>query len=67
MKNDDDDAGILWCPQCGGEMYADSTRCPGCGDYVTPGVRPRSMPGWIWAGLIALGIAMVLGIVAASL
>src|SRR5689334_13523766 len=26
-----DDAGILWCPQCGSEMYGDATRCPSCG------------------------------------
>jgi hypothetical protein len=65
MKSDDDDAGVLWCPACGGEMYADSTRCPACGDYVTPGARPRSKwPWWIWAGLIVVGVAMLLGLLA---
>lgn len=56
----DDDAGILWCPNCGAEMYGDSTRCAACGDYVTPGARP-SKPWWIWAGLIAIVAAILLG------
>jgi hypothetical protein len=59
-----DDPGILWCPNCGGEMHGDSTRCPKCGDYVTPGARPSgSMPWWIWLGLILIGVGMAIGIV----
>lgn len=64
--SEQDDAGVLWCPHCGGEMHGDSTRCPTCGDYVTPRARPASaMPWWIWAGLIAIGLAMLLGTLAA--
>ncbi len=62
-----DDAGILWCPSCGAEMYGDATRCPTCGDFVTPGSRGRSgTPWWIWAGLLALGLSLLAGLVAAA-
>ena len=61
-----DDPGIFWCPSCGSEMYGDSTRCPKCGDYVTPGSRPSSgaMPWWMWAIMILVGLALVAGLAA---
>jgi hypothetical protein len=60
-----DDAGILWCPQCGSEMYGDATRCPSCGDYVTPGhSSPGSMPWWMWAIVILVGLALLAGMFA---
>lgn len=75
FEDDDDgssfetgDAGIFWCPNCGGEMYGDSMRCPTCGDDVTPGARPSSgMPGWIWAGLILVGLTFLAGLVVSFL
>ena len=61
-----DDAGVFWCPHCGSEMYGDAGRCPKCGDFVTPGARPSSgTPGWIWAGLLLIGLAMLAGLAAA--
>jgi hypothetical protein len=63
-----DDAGVFWCPNCGGEMYGDSTRCPACGDYVSPGARPSSrMPRWIRAGLVLVGLTLVAGLVVSFL
>jgi hypothetical protein len=61
-----DDAGVFWCPKCGSEMYGDSTRCPKCGDYVTPGARPSgsSMPRWMWAALILAGLGLLAGLIA---
>jgi len=61
-----EDAGILWCPQCGSEMYGDATRCPSCGDYVTPGHHssPGSMPWWMWAIVILVGLALLAGMFA---
>ena len=61
-----DDPGIFWCPHCGSEMYGDSTRCPKCGDYVTPGSRPHTqpMPWWMWAIMILIAVALVAGLVA---
>jgi predicted RNA-binding Zn-ribbon protein involved in translation (DUF1610 family) len=60
-----DDAGVFWCPKCGAEMYGDAGRCPSCGDDVTPGARPSSaMPGWVWAGLVLIGLAMLAGLIA---
>ena len=41
-----DDQGVLWCPAFGAEMYGDSTRCPTCGDYVTPGPKPSAFRSW---------------------
>jgi len=63
-----DDSGVFWCPKCGAEMLGDVDRCPTCGDYVTPGARPSSVtPGWIRAGLILIGLAMLAGLIAACL
>ncbi len=63
-----DDAGTFWCPKCGGEMYGDATRCPKCGDFVTPGARPSTRtPGWIWAGLILVGLTLLAGLLASFL
>jgi hypothetical protein len=65
---EEDDPGVFWCPKCGAEMYGDSTRCPKCGDFVTPGARPSgSAPWWIWAGAIAIGITLLAGLIAAIL
>ena len=62
------DAGVFWCPSCGAEMYGDSTRCPTCGDYVTPGARGASgRPWWVWAGLLALGVGVAGALIAAAL
>ena len=62
-----DDPGVFWCPSCGAEMYGDSTRCPKCGDYVTPGARRASGKSWwIWAGLIAIGLGLLAAFVAAA-
>jgi len=63
-----DDPGVFWCPSCGSEMFGDVGRCPTCGDYVTPGARPSShTPGWVWAGLVLIGLAMLAGLIAAVL
>jgi hypothetical protein len=60
---DDGDAGVLWCPHCGSEMYGDATRCPNCGDYVTPGhPSPGSMPWWIWAIIVFVALALLAGV-----
>jgi len=61
-----DDPGVFWCPHCGSEMYGDSTRCPKCGDYVTPGHHPGpgSMPWWMWAIMIFIALALMAGLFA---
>ena len=63
---DDADAGVLWCPHCGSEMYGDATRCPKCGDYVSPVHHPApgSMPWWMWAIVILVGFALLAGLFA---
>lgn len=33
--DDDGDDDVLSCPACGADMYADSPRCPRCGEYVS--------------------------------
>jgi len=58
----DDDAGTFPCPNCGGDIYDDSPRCPKCGDYVTPGSKSR-LPWWIWAGLVLVGLGLLGGFV----
>lgn len=32
---EDDLDDVLACPACGADMYADSPRCPQCGEYVS--------------------------------
>ena len=55
-----EDAGEFWCPKCSALMYADATRCPSCGDYVTPGAKPvRGHPWWIWLGVVLLVLAAI--------
>lgn len=55
-----EDAGELWCPHCGALMHADATRCPSCGDHVTPGAKPvRGHPWWIWLGVALLVLAAI--------
>jgi hypothetical protein len=63
-----DEAGELWCPECGAVMYADSELCPKCHQFVTPGTRSQgSMPRWIWVTGIVLLFLAVAGIVGALL
>ena len=59
-----DDPGVLWCPHCGSEMYGDASRCPTCGDYVTPSHHPApgSMPWWMWMIVILVGLALLAGL-----
>lgn len=57
-----DEAGELWCPQCGAVMYADAVRCPRCGKYVTPGLPPRGgLPRWMWVVAVVLALALAAG------
>ncbi len=63
-----DDPGEFWCPECGAVMFGDSTRCPACGEYVTPGAGPAwRMPRLMWAGVFLILALIVLGLVAALL
>ena len=62
MGFDDGDAGELWCPKCGAEMYADAGRCPTCGNYVVPGARPT--PRWLRATAILLIALIAAGLLA---
>jgi predicted amidophosphoribosyltransferase len=39
MSDCDDDLGR--CPHCGAEVYLYADRCPACGDFITPELRPR--------------------------
>jgi uncharacterized paraquat-inducible protein A len=61
-----EEAGEFWCPQCGSEMYGDATRCPKCGDYVTPGARPLSgrMTGLAWALIVLIVLGLLGGLIA---
>ena len=62
------DRGTFWCPKCGEEMYGDATLCRKCGDFVTPGLRPRSvMSLWLWVGLILVGLILLGGFIAGVL
>ncbi len=63
-----DEAGDLWCPNCFALMYADSVRCPKCGEYVTPGVkrRPGHLDWWLWGGMVLI-LAAIAAIVVAAL
>jgi predicted nucleic acid-binding Zn ribbon protein len=57
-----DEAGELWCPLCGAGVHADASRCPACGDYMTPGQPPRRKGplGWIVVAIVVLVILALL-------
>jgi hypothetical protein len=63
-----DEAGELWCPECGAVIHADSEICPKCNQFVTPGARPRGpLPAWVWVTGVVLLLLAVMGIVGALL
>ena len=64
-SDDDDDADLLPCPECGTEIYEDAEQCPICGAYVTFSTSPWSgrSPIWVFigfAGLVAVIAALLL-------
>lgn len=61
-----DEAGEFWCPQCSASMYGDATRCPTCGDYVTPGARPLSggMTWLTWTLIVVIALTVLGGLIA---
>lgn len=60
-----DEAGELWCPNCGAVMHADAPLCPSCGEYVTPGLPP-SRGSWTWYVAVGLVILLVLAVAASA-
>ena len=42
MSQSDCDDDIAYCPDCGAEVYLHADRCPACGNYITPTVRPKA-------------------------
>ena len=50
-----DDEGTVPCPRCRREMFADSPRCPYCGNYVSrEDVPQRRKPWWLIIGGLAV-------------
>lgn len=57
------DEGTFKCPSCSAEIYGGSSRCPTCGDYVTPGARSTSasLPRWMWVAVVVVILALIAG------
>ena len=54
-----DEAGELWCPLCGAVIHAEASRCPKCGEYMTPGLPPAG-PGLSRKSKFVYGILVLL-------
>lgn len=58
---------VMACPDCGGEVYVDAERCPGCGHWVTDAermARSGEDARWVkWAAILLL-LVFVLGVIA---
>lgn len=62
-ESDDDSPELLPCPNCGSEIYEDSTQCPVCGEYVTFRTSLFSDRVWWWIVLGVLGsVATILAL-----
>ncbi len=59
----DDETDVVACPNCGADVYAESDRCPSCGDYVTHGSSHAlsGKPGWY----VILALAGIVAVIAA--
>ena len=56
-ESDDDSSELMPCPNCGCEIYEESTQCPVCGEYVTFSTTAFSGRVWWWIALGILGSA----------
>ena len=57
---DDQPGETLPCPQCGGDVYEDSDRCPHCGSYVVFSTHPFAGRAWWWIALGVLGVVSLI-------
>ena len=56
----DEDEGTFACPECGREVYADASKCPGCGRLFEAGERRRNDTWWLAIGGLVLAIGMAI-------
>jgi hypothetical protein len=54
--DDETDAELVPCPECGASIYEESQQCPVCGSYITFGTSPFSGRSVAWIVLGLLGI-----------
>jgi uncharacterized paraquat-inducible protein A len=57
LRADDPDEDLTACPSCGRQVYADTQRCPHCGDWIVPdavGLRQRPLTLVVVALLLIL-------------
>lgn len=59
VDGNDDEAEVVPCPYCRGEIYEAAEVCPHCGSYVSSGDAPWRRPWWLVAG-VAVCIVVVL-------
>ena len=53
-QNDDDEDNTIDCPYCRASVYADTPRCPKCGNYISrEDSQPARKPWWILLGAAA--------------
>jgi hypothetical protein len=48
------------CPKCHGEMGQTQAVCPHCGYDFPPPPEPRKVPWWVYLGLLAVWIALLI-------
>ncbi len=68
LDDADEEEQIFACPECGGDVYDDAERCPGCGHWVTDADRfGRAGEGaaWVkWVAVVLIVVVIVVWVVA---
>ena len=59
-EGDDDETGVVECPNCRADVYEEADSCPACGEFLTGSSQPLDRkPLWF----VALGLFGVLAVI----
>ena len=57
--DDDGEDFTVACPNCGGEIYEDTPRCPLCGEYLTGTLHPAKQGRSVWWYRVAIAVVVL--------
>ena len=58
--DDNDEAVVVTCPNCGADVYEDAEQCPSCGKWIEHSTHPFAGRSLWWIGLGVLGIVVTI-------